>query len=1447
MMSHSKAMSFGPQIITGSPLLAGEVGFSYAVGLNAINGAAPYTYSVTSGVLPPGLSIAGPAIVGTPTTANPYAFSLMATDSKGAKSNAAAFSLTIVPMLAITTASPLPAGTQGTAYSTTLVASGGVSPYSWALVAGSLDSGLSLNTATGVISGTPANAETDTPTFQVTDSLNYEIQKTFSLTVSTAAATPTFSPPAGSYSNAQSVAISCSTPSSTIYYTTNGTTPTTSSPVYSSPVVVSATETVQAIATAPGFTQSSVGSASYTIGSVMAPAQQLKFANGHWLMTENYESGTNTGSGGPTQQSSEVALLKASPIMIGYLVCMTARNIEDYTQATNLALTQAAGATGAALQTAINTQYPGFATWEKWFYYQQSQVNGSYNALIINFVISNGPGAVTGAFNFSSSCVVPNDVRDCGGSITVPNSYGSTQTTAYQVAPIYSGSVYYGFGFANSNGTTFAITLPAYWNPGVNQRQRAQLWQAFYQRTMTYGPAYSNATAYTPGQWVTGSDTNSYVCIANTTGNAPPNATYWILNRWAGKTPEQIPEYGYSKTNDEVTWDCRTGVSSGPTVTPPNQGATPYAASAANFWGNHAANIIAIRAAGPTTPYGDCISYGFSGSDGFQTIANMQAVVNHLFPGNAANGLSRIRGWVLSDADMMPNNFELGAPANGWTNPYGIWSYTGALGISTGDQWSTSGLPYYASQMPIDPTYGLPGKIGWDGEVQTGDFNYVPTGSSGITARTQSIIAPIIDNARYAGCHMMTWSPTDSTFSGSVWASYIYPGIVASLGAHPLSTLLPLYWMYGPAITSVVTVSSSSLTVNWPAITGQGTGLSILLYRNGVQVASGAAASFTSYTDTGLMANTTYSYTLAMQNANGTGPQGAAVPANLPVFAYPSGFAGSSGQINVVPNYGGLVGSTIVLIRAASGHSYGGAWYATKVSFAAGFTSNFSFRITGSGQTAGGLSTIAGLTFVLQNDPRGPSIGGDANSCGYGAFEQFAGNIPIANSIGVKFDIGTAAYYTNPPTGYSNSTGLYTNGGFADQLVPQQDLNPYAININAGNIIAGQIVYDLSILTLTLKDTVTNAQARYSWPVTISTFTGATTAYVGFGAGQVANTEIDLLSWDYTAGYNIRLATPTFSVPGGQYAAPQNVVLFGPAGASIYYTINGLEPTAAATLYSAPIAVSANRILKAIAIQAGYTDSFVATANYLIQSSGPTVNFSSGFAGYAGLLNLIGRTALSGSALQLTDGTNPPSQGEVGGIWYAAPVTVSGPWSTNFQFNLNAGNARGIAFVLQNQPPASAGTSVVGVTGGPFAIASGAASMGFGANPTTNQGGALTPAQIYGLANSVAVIFAPINGSGSYTGLYTNGTSIPSTSDGISRAMTGGINLQSGHSMNATLSYNGTVLSLTVTDATNGTLTYSTNWTVNIVSVVGANTATAGFTGGDYGGAAQQINNWTGF
>ena len=90
-------------------------------------------------------------------------------------------------------------------------------------------------------------------------------------------ATPTFSPAAGTYSEAQNVTISCETSGATIRYTLDGNDPTaTTGTVYTSPISVTSTTTIKAIATATGYDPSSVATATYTIA---APLTSLAAVN----------------------------------------------------------------------------------------------------------------------------------------------------------------------------------------------------------------------------------------------------------------------------------------------------------------------------------------------------------------------------------------------------------------------------------------------------------------------------------------------------------------------------------------------------------------------------------------------------------------------------------------------------------------------------------------------------------------------------------------------------------------------------------------------------------------------------------------------------------------------------------------------------------------------------------------------------------------------------------------------------------------------------------------------------------------------------------------------------------------------------------------------------------------------------------------------------------------
>ena len=89
-------------------------------------------------------------------------------------------------------------------------------------------------------------------------------------------ATPTFSPKAGRYAEAQSVTISCETANATIYYTLDGSAPTTNSSVYSTPLTISETTIVKAMAVVDGE-ESAVASAKYTIGASTSNPETTTF------------------------------------------------------------------------------------------------------------------------------------------------------------------------------------------------------------------------------------------------------------------------------------------------------------------------------------------------------------------------------------------------------------------------------------------------------------------------------------------------------------------------------------------------------------------------------------------------------------------------------------------------------------------------------------------------------------------------------------------------------------------------------------------------------------------------------------------------------------------------------------------------------------------------------------------------------------------------------------------------------------------------------------------------------------------------------------------------------------------------------------------------------------------------------------------------------------------
>jgi hypothetical protein len=176
-----------------SSLQAGQVGAAYSTMIQATGGTTPYHWSISSGALPAGLTLATTTgtVSGTPTTSGSSTFAAKVTDSTSPTPQTATKSLTITIASAsapvqITTSS-LPAGQVAVPYSSALAAIDGIAPYKWTITSGALPAGLTLASG-GTVSGTPTTSGTFSFTAHVADSASSPSSASRNLSITTSAA-----------------------------------------------------------------------------------------------------------------------------------------------------------------------------------------------------------------------------------------------------------------------------------------------------------------------------------------------------------------------------------------------------------------------------------------------------------------------------------------------------------------------------------------------------------------------------------------------------------------------------------------------------------------------------------------------------------------------------------------------------------------------------------------------------------------------------------------------------------------------------------------------------------------------------------------------------------------------------------------------------------------------------------------------------------------------------------------------------------------------------------------------------------------------------------------------------------------------------------------------------------------------------------------------------------
>lgn len=227
-------------IITAA--MSGVVGVPFAQSLAASGGTSPYIWS--SYTLPPGLTLN--STTGEISGMGSMGWDNCMTEVQLIDANGLTTTKSVCFKLLSIVTTTLTSGVTGKSYSCMLSGGGGVEPYTWSISSGNLPQGLSLVSSPywySDIIGTPIEAGEFSINLQLKDSTGKVFSKELSLSVIAPPAS-SISPSGGTYHSAQTVTLTVDR-TATIYYTLDGTIPTTSSPVYSTPLPISATTTLK--------------------------------------------------------------------------------------------------------------------------------------------------------------------------------------------------------------------------------------------------------------------------------------------------------------------------------------------------------------------------------------------------------------------------------------------------------------------------------------------------------------------------------------------------------------------------------------------------------------------------------------------------------------------------------------------------------------------------------------------------------------------------------------------------------------------------------------------------------------------------------------------------------------------------------------------------------------------------------------------------------------------------------------------------------------------------------------------------------------------------------------------------------------------------------------------------------------------------------------------------
>lgn len=240
-----------------------------------------------------------------------------------------------------------------------------------------------------------------------------------------AAATPVFAPSAGSYPSAQTVTISDSTPGATIYFTTNGTSPSVNSNVYSGPITVSSTQKLEAVASLKGDSNSAIVGSSYTI---TAAAPTFSVGGGSYTSTQTVTVSDTTAGATIYYTTNGTTPTTASTVYDGPITISQTEKLE--------AIAVAAGLTNSALTTAsytIVTAAPTFTPAAGTYTSAQTVTIDDATSGAVIYYTTNGAMPTTSSAAYSNPITVSSTQKLEALAVTPGDSNSSVASATYTI------------------------------------------------------------------------------------------------------------------------------------------------------------------------------------------------------------------------------------------------------------------------------------------------------------------------------------------------------------------------------------------------------------------------------------------------------------------------------------------------------------------------------------------------------------------------------------------------------------------------------------------------------------------------------------------------------------------------------------------------------------------------------------------------------------------------------------------------------------------------------------------------------------------------------------------------------------------------------------------------------------------------------------------------------